>query len=235
MNGLEFLSQLKSRKLDIPVVLITGYGDESVVAEAFKSGIADYLSKERPNYLDILPPMLEKVVREHREHTARISAETELQEYHQHLEEMVETRTRELNAKNRELAQEVKRRKKAETELRKHQQSLEKLVEKRTAKLQQANRKLQQEIEQRKAAQEEIRSSEKKFRELFNNMGDGVVVYARSEDDKDFVIKNMNRAGRKISNVKILKSVIDRKANRSLSRNPGIRTVRCFRKGLENR
>ncbi len=218
MDGVELCRKIKQQKPGIPIVMITGYGDESVVAEAFKSGIADYISKDQANYLEILPVMLTKTLHEFQEHQARLTAENKLHEYHRDLEKTVKERTRELE-------QEIKKRETAEKALKKQRQSLEKLVDKRTEKLRKSNRELIKEIEQRRKAQEKIRISEKKFRELFNNMGDGVVVYARSDDGKDFIIKNMNRAGRKISKVKTLKSILNKKATEAF---PSLRDFGLF-------
>ncbi|MDX1605670.1 MAG: diguanylate cyclase, partial [Candidatus Competibacterales bacterium] len=51
---------LEERRLDLPLILITGQGSEEVAAQALRLGFADYLVKH-PNYLNELPPVLEKV------------------------------------------------------------------------------------------------------------------------------------------------------------------------------
>lgn len=47
IDGLEFLDELsdKTGKVDIPVVMVTGYGNESIAVQAMKSGAHDYLVK----------------------------------------------------------------------------------------------------------------------------------------------------------------------------------------------
>lgn len=47
IDGLEFLDELsdKTGKVDIPVVMVTGYGNESIAVKAMKSGAHDYLVK----------------------------------------------------------------------------------------------------------------------------------------------------------------------------------------------
>lgn len=64
MDGLEFVKLLRDeRKLDIPVVLITGQGSEMVAARALHLGVDDYLSKHE-GYLFEIPATLEKVQRQ---------------------------------------------------------------------------------------------------------------------------------------------------------------------------
>ncbi len=61
MDGLEFVKWLRNeRKLDIPIVLITGQGSEMVAARALHWGIDDYLSKHE-GYLYEITTTLEKV------------------------------------------------------------------------------------------------------------------------------------------------------------------------------
>jgi len=58
-NALDILKTVRTvRKLDIPVVLITGQGDEDVAAGALRLGAADYIVKDS-NYLHRLPALIE--------------------------------------------------------------------------------------------------------------------------------------------------------------------------------
>ena len=50
-------------------------------------------------------------------------------------------------------------------------------------------------------AEEALRSSETQFRELFENMSSGVIVYEAADDGPDFNIKEINRSGERISQV----------------------------------
>jgi|GEM_PF-463329 len=45
MSGLDVLKELRTRSYDIPVVMMTAYGSESVAVEAFELGADDYLIK----------------------------------------------------------------------------------------------------------------------------------------------------------------------------------------------
>lgn len=66
MDGLEFLDKLRnaSNKIDIPVVMLTGCGNEAIAVQAMKKGATDYLSKEQltpENLQTTLQHALEKV------------------------------------------------------------------------------------------------------------------------------------------------------------------------------
>ncbi|PXW88261.1 PAS domain S-box-containing protein/diguanylate cyclase (GGDEF)-like protein [Nitrosomonas sp. Nm84] len=70
MDGLEFIKRLRNdRKLDIPIVLITGQGSEMVTARALHLGVDDYLSKHE-GYLYEIVAILEKV-----QHQAELTRE----------------------------------------------------------------------------------------------------------------------------------------------------------------
>jgi PAS domain S-box-containing protein len=59
MNALEIIKQLLQQpEFDLPVVLVTGSGDEKIAIEALKLGAVDYLVKN-PGYLYKLPSVLE--------------------------------------------------------------------------------------------------------------------------------------------------------------------------------
>ena len=61
MNGLEVLKELhQDRSLDLPVVLVTGQGDEEVAVQALRLGAMEYVSKHE-GYLHGLPGILENV------------------------------------------------------------------------------------------------------------------------------------------------------------------------------
>ena len=64
MDGLEFVRLLREeRKLELPIVLVTGQGSEMVAARALHLGVEDYLSKHE-GYLFEIPATLEKAQRQ---------------------------------------------------------------------------------------------------------------------------------------------------------------------------
>lgn len=61
MDGVTFLRTLKERRITVPVVIVTGLGNERVAVEALKQGAHDYIIKE-PGYLDLLPSVAERAI-----------------------------------------------------------------------------------------------------------------------------------------------------------------------------
>ena len=79
MSGLEFCKELLGQELTLPLVILTGKGSERLAVEALKAGVYDYLIKDPADgHLDLLPVVLQGVVRKHAEHTARQQAEVEI-------------------------------------------------------------------------------------------------------------------------------------------------------------
>ncbi|MBN1998565.1 response regulator [candidate division KSB1 bacterium] len=64
-NGLEILKIIKKRKIPIPVIMVTGQGDERIAVEAMREGAHDYLVK-RPDTMDLLPQVLLRAISEKR-------------------------------------------------------------------------------------------------------------------------------------------------------------------------
>lgn len=60
---------------------------------------------------------------------------------------------------------------------------------------------VRKEITERKQAEQATQERENRFRELFNNMSSGVVIYEAKDNGKDFIIKDFNRAAEKIDKV----------------------------------
>tara|TARA_R110001592_G_scaffold91754_1_gene268203 strand:+ start:12639 stop:15632 length:2994 start_codon:yes stop_codon:yes gene_type:complete len=68
MDGLGVLCKLRANGHILPVVMVTGMGDEETVAESLRAGAADYVSKSETDYLIMLPNLLRQVVaRQHRQ------------------------------------------------------------------------------------------------------------------------------------------------------------------------
>jgi PAS domain S-box-containing protein len=65
MNGIEFLETLSRKDGDIPVIMITGQGDENIAVRAMKLGAIDYLVKSG-DFFTLLPAVIEKVIRKNR-------------------------------------------------------------------------------------------------------------------------------------------------------------------------
>lgn len=68
-------------------------------------------------------------------------------------------------------------------------------------------------VSERKRMERMVRISETMYRELFNNMGNGVAVFEASRDGRDFVFKDFNRAAEQIERLKkeevVGRSVLD--------------------------
>ncbi len=61
MDGTDVLKQLALMDLALPVVMVTGSGDEALVVQVLRLGASDYIAKEG-NYLACLPSVLEGAV-----------------------------------------------------------------------------------------------------------------------------------------------------------------------------
>jgi len=63
MTGLEFLDRLKKQNVTIPVIFVTGKGDERIAVEAMKRGAKDYIVKDEADF-DRLIRAIEEVALE---------------------------------------------------------------------------------------------------------------------------------------------------------------------------
>ncbi len=64
MDGLTVFGRILERGYDIPVIMVTGQGDESIAVEAMKNGAYDYVVKSG-NYRALLPSVIFKAVKRH--------------------------------------------------------------------------------------------------------------------------------------------------------------------------
>jgi len=65
-TGIDILKQLKERDIRIPVILMTGHGNELIASEAIKLGAYDYLIKDtKLIYLDRLPSVVREAKSKH--------------------------------------------------------------------------------------------------------------------------------------------------------------------------
>lgn|GEM_PF-1819996 len=86
MSGLELLKEIhETRRLDLPVVLITGVGSEDIVQQAIRLGAMDYVAKN-PGYLYHLPLIIENAY--HRVQTIR--ERNALKEKEKHFRSLIE-------------------------------------------------------------------------------------------------------------------------------------------------
>ena len=121
VDGLEFLSRLRAERL-IPVIVLTGQGNEAVAVEAMKSGAQDYLLKgsvARDRLQQAVRNAIEKVAlrRKVEESAAELAeANAALRRMYDDLEVLVEQRTAELSVANQELKREIRVREWAEQE-----------------------------------------------------------------------------------------------------------------------
>jgi CheY-like chemotaxis protein len=88
-TGLDLLDAVKSRGLEVPVVLVTGAADADVTVRLLKAGATDYLVK-RPEYLSTLP-VLESAFRWFRTASERRRAPTRVLYAEHHREDMALT------------------------------------------------------------------------------------------------------------------------------------------------
>ena len=65
ISGLELHQQLPQHGVDLPVIMISGFGDISTVVKAMKSGILDFL--EKPFKGQELLDLIQKAVNQHKE------------------------------------------------------------------------------------------------------------------------------------------------------------------------
>ena len=89
-NGLNVCRTLMARDIALPMVLLTGHGNEQVAVDALKLGIADYIIKDRAqNYLQHLPVVLPQIACAHRVREAGRQANGALREAAERLAQIV--------------------------------------------------------------------------------------------------------------------------------------------------
>lgn len=94
MSGLELYKLLRERQIHVPLVMLTGTGNEHLAVEALKAGVNDYLIKDpEEGYLDLLGVVLPQVIQQYRSEAARIRAERALQESEARYRAIVEDQT----------------------------------------------------------------------------------------------------------------------------------------------
>ena len=71
-NGIDILRELVLSLIDVPIILITGVGDEELAINALRAGADSYISKTG-NYLDKLPIIMQNLIDEFRSGIGRVS------------------------------------------------------------------------------------------------------------------------------------------------------------------
>ena len=70
-SGINLLQWMYGKKMDIPVILITGYGSDEIYEEAYKWGAAEYFVKGEMDTIR-LPVMVEQVYNKHQARKTRL-------------------------------------------------------------------------------------------------------------------------------------------------------------------
>jgi PAS domain S-box-containing protein len=112
-SGLEFYRQVKDAGHDVPAILVTGLQDDSLLVEALRAGVRDFVPKT-PHFLDHLEPIVARVLDQVR--TERELAQSRIL-------------TREHEIRRRELEHEIAQRKRVEHALREAEESWSLMVE----------------------------------------------------------------------------------------------------------
>jgi len=91
-GGIDVIRALTDRKLPVPVIMVTGEGNETIAVEALKLGAADYIVKDLElRYLDLLPAVIDQVLYKQqliREHDRMQQAVCESEERYRRLVEL---------------------------------------------------------------------------------------------------------------------------------------------------
>ncbi|MEO1342373.1 MAG: histidine kinase dimerization/phospho-acceptor domain-containing protein, partial [Cyanobacteria bacterium J06635_13] len=77
INGLHLIEQIKALEIDLPLIILTGQGDEEIAVEMMKAGAADYFSKGKIESYN-LTKAIDSAIRVHRAEKAVESANQRL-------------------------------------------------------------------------------------------------------------------------------------------------------------
>ncbi|MEO0646269.1 MAG: ATP-binding protein [Cyanobacteria bacterium J06650_10] len=92
-NGLELIKQIRTQGISVPIIVLTGQGDEQTAVELMKAGASDYLPKSKLS-ADTIARLIRSAIRMHRAEAIVEQANQDLREKNRLLEEQ-----------NKELAQ----------------------------------------------------------------------------------------------------------------------------------
>ena len=116
MTGRQMVELLIAKKQVVPFIIVTGQGDDRLAIDMMKSGARDYIIKDT-TFLELLPSVVEQVIKELHQEKKLLQAEKNLRKVHNELEKRVKDRTTELAKANKELHAEISERKRLEKEL----------------------------------------------------------------------------------------------------------------------
>jgi two-component system, cell cycle sensor histidine kinase and response regulator CckA len=68
IDGLRLITEIRKMNIDVPIVLFTGAGDETIVVNALKRGASDYIRKSIDSF-SALPSVLKNIVTLHKQKT----------------------------------------------------------------------------------------------------------------------------------------------------------------------
>ncbi|MGD0037036.1 MAG: response regulator [Bacteroidota bacterium] len=71
ISGINVLQWMYGKKMDVPVILITGYGSEEIYEEAYKWGASEYFVKGEMDSIR-LPVMVEQAYNKHQARKKRL-------------------------------------------------------------------------------------------------------------------------------------------------------------------
>ena len=91
INGLDLIAKIKSQDFGIPIIVLTGQGDEEIAVEIMKAGAADYLSKAKIEPINLVKA-IHSAVRIHKAEAAVVLANERLRASN----ELLKSKNREL-------------------------------------------------------------------------------------------------------------------------------------------
>ena len=105
-DGIEAQTVWQNERPGIPFIFLSGTFGEDVAIERLKEGATDYVLK---HWMDKLPTVVQRALREMRDRAGRQQAQSELENLNLELESRVEERTVQLSAANEALAESERR------------------------------------------------------------------------------------------------------------------------------
>lgn len=104
-DGLDLIKQLKGMGIQVPLIVLTGQGDEQIAVEMMKAGASDYLSKSRVSS-ETLSQTLRNALRVYQAEKEAAEANLKLRETNQllkHQNEELERQQRQIEIQNEQL------------------------------------------------------------------------------------------------------------------------------------